>query len=125
MANHGGKRQGAGRKPGTLNERTQELVAVAAATGETPIEYMLRIMRDQDADIERRDKMAIAAAPFVHPKLATLNHTGQFNIKRWSDEQLALAREVLSKIETIKPAKPTIIDGVETLEVIEDTPKPA
>ena len=30
---------------------------------------MLAVMNDPDADQSRRDRMAIAAAPFVHPKV--------------------------------------------------------
>lgn len=34
----------------------------------TPLEYMLHVMRDEEADPARRDRMAQAAAPFVHAK---------------------------------------------------------
>lgn len=71
----GGARKGAGRKKGTLTRRTQEIVAQASADGETPLEYMLRVMRTSD-DAKRKDAMAIAAAPFVHPKLAAVEHKG-------------------------------------------------
>jgi hypothetical protein len=50
MAKVGGARQGAGRKPGTLNRKTVELLHGAVSEGLTPIEYMLQIMRDEDAD---------------------------------------------------------------------------
>ena len=43
----GGKRPGAGRKPGTPNRITAELQAAVAASGETPLDYMLRVMRDE------------------------------------------------------------------------------
>src|SRR4051812_17348966 len=33
-----------------------------------PLAYMLRVMNDPSAQPERRDRMAIAAAPFVHPR---------------------------------------------------------
>jgi hypothetical protein len=36
---------------------------------ETPLVYMLRVMNDPAADQARRDRMSIAAAPFVHPKV--------------------------------------------------------
>lgn len=39
------------------------------ADGKSPLEYMLSVMRDPDADEIRRDKMAVAAAPFVHGKI--------------------------------------------------------
>lgn len=66
----GGKREGAGRKAGTPNKATLERQAEVAATGETPLDYMIRVMRDQTIDHARRDEMAKAAAPYVHPRLA-------------------------------------------------------
>src|SRR4051795_8259955 len=33
-----------------------------------PLAYMLRVMNDPGAEPERRDRMTIAAAPFVHPR---------------------------------------------------------
>ena len=35
---------------------------------DNPLEYMLAIMNDPEIEPSRRDKMAIAAAPFIHPK---------------------------------------------------------
>lgn len=40
----------------------------AAAENMTPLEYMLKVMNDPQAEKDRRDKMAIAAAPFIHPR---------------------------------------------------------
>ena len=34
-----------------------------------PLEYMLAVMNDPTADKERRDRMALAAAPFLHSKV--------------------------------------------------------
>ena len=34
--------------------------------GATPLDYMLAVMLDNGADPLRRDRMAMAAAPFVH-----------------------------------------------------------
>lgn len=50
--------------------------AVLADTEETPLGYMLRVMRDRTADKKRRDAMAVAAAAFIHPKLQAIEHTG-------------------------------------------------
>jgi hypothetical protein len=36
---------------------------------------MLSVMRDETADVRRRDAMAVAAAP--HPRLATIPHTAE------------------------------------------------
>jgi hypothetical protein len=73
MANgHGGRRAGAGRKPGATTRRTREIAERAIAEGVPPLEYMLAVMRDEQADLHRRDEMAKAAAPYIHPRLATI-----------------------------------------------------
>jgi len=76
----GGARPGAGRKPGTPNRVTAELQAAVAASGETPLEYLLRIMRDPTADNSRRDQAAKDAAPYVHAKLTAVDATLQANL---------------------------------------------
>lgn len=48
-----------------LNEEEKK---EAAAEDLTPLDYMLKVMNDPGADKDRRDKMAIAAAPFMHPR---------------------------------------------------------
>lgn len=79
----GGKREGSGRKKGSVSPaRKAQLEAARAAVEavfdgqETPLEYMLRIMRDSSVDDKRRDAMALGAASFVHPKLAAVEHSG-------------------------------------------------
>jgi len=68
MANGwGGKRQGAGKPRGAKRKITEEAIE-RAGEGETPLEYMLRIMRDKEQADDRRDKMAIAAASYMHPR---------------------------------------------------------
>lgn len=73
----GGKREGAGRKKGTPNKTNAERQAEIAASGITPLDYMLKVMRDEKADERRRDDMAKAAAPYAHPKLAAIEHGGE------------------------------------------------
>jgi hypothetical protein len=95
---NGGKRPGAGRKPGVRNKKTAEVIQAVEETGETPLQYMLRVMRDREADENRRDSMAASAAPYVHPKLANLNHSGELTVKGLSDDELALARDIFTEI---------------------------
>lgn len=86
----GGARQGAGRKAGVPNKRTLVDREKAAKSGELPLDYMLRVMRDSKKPWERRDEMARSAAPYLHPKLSSvvvggkLDHTvtGEVVIKR-------------------------------------------
>lgn len=44
------------------------LVNVDVSSDASPLEYMLAVMRDDRVDPMRRDRMAIAAAPYVHGK---------------------------------------------------------
>lgn len=73
---HGGKRPGAGRKKGSLTARTQEIMAKAASQGLMPLEYMLTVLRDEQQPHEERFKAAINAAPYLHPKLSSVEHKG-------------------------------------------------
>ena len=66
-----------GRKKGSLNKRTKEIMDKAAESGPLPLAYMLEVMRDEDALPTRRDDMAKAAAPYIHPKLSSTELTGK------------------------------------------------
>ena len=71
--NHGGKRAGAGRPIGAQNkprfESPEQRETYAGI--ETPLEYLLAVMRDPLADMKRRDEAAKAAAPYCHEKKQT------------------------------------------------------
>jgi hypothetical protein len=68
----GGKREGAGRKAGSSDLFKKEAAAAVAASGVTPLEYMLGIMRDGSADPDKRFEAAKASAPYCHPKLSNV-----------------------------------------------------
>ena len=73
----GGYRVGAGRPKGsrnkTRNETSADIEASAVAENMTPLEYMLKVMRDPREDAGRRDRMAIAAAPYCHARKGESN----------------------------------------------------
>lgn len=100
MGMNGGRRPGAGRKKGTFVTKTQEIVAKAAAEGIQPLEVMLNDMRlfynlgetefakikgkeltEESAEIFKKAfslktvarDCAIMAAPYIHPKLASID----------------------------------------------------
>lgn len=73
----GGARKGAGRKVGSVTKRTREIAERAVTEGLTPLDYMLAVMRDEAADSARRDDMAKAAAPYIHPRLASTELKGE------------------------------------------------
>jgi hypothetical protein len=91
----GGKRPGAGRPRGSKTKKTMNIAIAAAAAGETPLEYMLRVMRDETVEPLVRLDMAKAAAPYCHARLASTEVNGprgealvpviHVNIMRFSD----------------------------------------
>jgi hypothetical protein len=65
----GGRREGAGRPKGARNRVSRVAVQHALASGDLgPLNFLLRVMRDDKADIRLRIRAAKAAAPFFHPK---------------------------------------------------------
>jgi hypothetical protein len=82
----GGARKGAGRKPGSATRKTREIADKALAEGVSPLEFMLSVMRSEPPEgLESRELLAAqamrfeaakAAAPYVHPRLAAIEHTG-------------------------------------------------
>jgi hypothetical protein len=61
-----------GRTKGAPNRRTQQFQAAVAKSGLSPLQFMLRVMNDEHADFELRARMAAAAAPFIHARLASI-----------------------------------------------------
>ena len=77
----GGKRPGAGRKPGGQSAKTRAKrarAAVAEVAGITPLEVMLDVMRRHHKGKKYDKAAAIArdAAPYVHPRLSAVQHGG-------------------------------------------------
>lgn len=69
----GGKRPGAGRKPSASTTKTREVAErLAKDGGITPLEYVMRVMRDERASKDLRFEAAKAALPYFHPRMPTL-----------------------------------------------------
>ena len=60
-----------GRPKGARNRRSLANIEAAQAGGLLPLDFMLALMRDETQPPERRLEAARAAAPYVHPRLAT------------------------------------------------------
>jgi len=83
----GGRREGAGRKPGSKLTKSQLIAAEAREAGISPLEVQLTTMRElwrrahahgeMDADLAAQ-ACAIAkdCASYVHPGLASIEHAG-------------------------------------------------
>ena len=68
----GGPRPNSGRKAGTKNIKTKVIAERCAQEGITPLEYMLNVMRDPTQEFDTRMDAAKSCAPYMHPKLASV-----------------------------------------------------
>jgi hypothetical protein len=68
-----------GSRAGKPNKATATREKAHARAGLVPLMYMLEVLRDTDQPHDERMKAAIAAAPYVHPRLSTVQHQGDEN----------------------------------------------
>ena len=76
----GGKREGAGRQPGSITKFAKHAREQARATGQLPHEFLLSIVRGEEVDgvvpkLDQRIDAAKAAAPYFAPKMTTAEVT--------------------------------------------------
>jgi hypothetical protein len=78
----GGKRAGAGRKPGAATAKTREIADKAAEEGVTPLEVMLGAMRELWDNGNKQDAAQIAkdAAPYMHPRLSNIDLKAEHDV---------------------------------------------
>jgi hypothetical protein len=94
-----GERRG-GRTKGTPNRMTELRLAVAERAmekGLTPLDYLLERMRDSKEDKKVRLFAAKEAAPYVHPKLSSIEHSGALNLGGVTDAELEAEFERLAR----------------------------
>ena len=74
----GGARPGAGRKKnsGRAARAAEHAIRVVAKSKKSPLEYLLHVMT-HSPDENRRFEAAKAAAPYVHPRLQAIEHSGE------------------------------------------------
>ncbi len=102
---HGGRRLGAGRKPGSPTNRRREVIDKAADAGITPLELQLATMRelwrrahahgDMDVGLATQAcQIAKDCAPYVHPRLAAVEAKvdTQVEVKITQEERRRQAR---------------------------------
>jgi hypothetical protein len=102
-------RKTGGRQKGARNRATAEARAAAEATGILPLDYMLGVMRDANAESKRRDAMATAAAPYLHQKLSPIDR--QTNERKTSG--VPDATDVGIRVEFVQP-RPQLDDQNDT-----------
>ncbi|NTJ46896.1 hypothetical protein G6K93_07705 [Agrobacterium rhizogenes] len=105
----GGPRKGAGRPRGAATKRTRAVADRESKNGLTPLEVMLKAMR-QHADKEDWDaaaSIAKDAAPYMHAKLASIQHSGPkggpiqtVDLTNVSEEQLNALEAIFGPLAT-------------------------
>ena len=94
-----------GRRRGTPNKASAAREAEIRASGPTPLDYMLQVMRDEEAPTELRLDAAARAAPYVHPRLSSVaveNKDGQpfaISVEQQRREAEERARQALEIID--------------------------
>ncbi len=74
LAKTGGRQRGSRNKRTLMEQQqTKTIVQAAKEAGLTPLEYMLKVMRDPKVTQQRRDDMAKACAPYMHARLAAVD----------------------------------------------------
>jgi hypothetical protein len=97
----GGARQGAGRRKGQVSKQTQrrkEIAEQALAGGVSPLDVMLSAMRDAWANGDKKAAAGFAkeAAPYVHPRLAAVEHSGEMTLNQQEERLRALVSAPLT-----------------------------
>ena len=99
----GGKRENAGRKPGSHNKATDEQASAIESSGLTPLDYLVSVYRDESKSENVRIDAAKAAAPYVHARLASVELKGdpeqpiEHRVTVVDEKQVAAA---LAKVES-------------------------
>ncbi len=74
MAQRRGKKSGAPKAeaaPDNAGPRPTPLPKMGESKNLTPLDWMLRVLRDESADPDLRDDAAKTAAPYIHTRLST------------------------------------------------------
>lgn len=92
------------RPKGSPNKATKAREEILSRKGETPLSYMLKVLRDERESQERRQWAAEKAAPYVHPRLTSIDAKLQAEINgRVENVQVidvrALAPEIRERLK--------------------------
>ena len=108
----GGARPGSGRPKGQRNRPKIHQVVVPDSSGILPIEWMLAVLRDPEAEQSRRDMMAREAAPYVHARLSAAMVSSHSNVNSRNDDTNVLQIFAVPRGGKIDPKDGTItVDG--------------
>lgn len=111
----GGRREGAGRPAGRtslesrgkrIQKEIQEKLEMGA--GKTPLDFLLLVMQTDTNSISQRMQAAIAAAPYVHAKLSSVEVKGDPTAPLQVQSDIGQALAALAEIARQQGQGPTI-----------------
>src|SRR6266511_5331757 len=109
----GGRRPGAGRKPGSATRKTREIAEWAAAEGITPLEVMLADMCAKYAagDLDAAADRACDCAPYMHPRLSAIrdDYRQRTSVDDFTDAELLAIVAGACSGEPPLPCQPPLI----------------
>src|SRR5690242_14333633 len=123
---HGGRRAGAGRpagsgwKPAIIKMRaiSAEQKAQIIASDRDPMNFLLDVVSDESLDIQTRLTAAVAATPYLHPRLSATQVQANHTVTRIDNAQLL--DRISQRIE--KLAAPAAIEIEAAADVPEEQP---
>ena len=121
----GGFRAGVGRKTGTSDREMRKvnvekvLQSIGSGPDKTPLAFMLGIMQSDQSDIKisERIQCAIAAAPYVHPRLSSVEVKGDANAPLQIQSDIGQA---LAKLADLARNRVDQVDYIEAGAYVED-----
>ena len=102
-----------GRQRGVPNRRTRELQEGAVQSGLDPVKYLLQVMGDEKADVDRRDRAAVAVAPYVARRLSSIDATvkakTEVTVQLTEKQRRERARQMI--LEAFRERPPRLVEG--------------
>jgi hypothetical protein len=87
-----------GRQKGTRNRASVAREREIAASGLTPLEFLLSVMRDESNDLAARMDAAGKCAPYIHPKLASVMSINVPASQADEGERQRLVQDIMAKL---------------------------
>ena len=96
----GSGKRGAAANGGKVKGRRDARKTVEANRGLLPVDHFLKIMRTTSYSFDRRFKAAVAAAPYLHPRLNSVHQTTAATGK----SQSQWLKEIMEKLVDLQQA---------------------
>jgi hypothetical protein len=94
------------------------MAADVLGSGKSPLEYLLEVMMDENADEKRRDWAAEKAAAYLHPRPAPVPRTIKFTLPKLDGAQ-DIPAAIAAVLKAISEEQMSPAEGQSIVSVIE------